>query len=60
MSGTLGVVASGAAVIQIVSQVSSGILKLRALLEEIKNVPPKIASLTKEIEILVPLLTCLN
>ncbi len=57
MSGTLGGVASGAAVIQIVSQVSSGILKLRALLEEIKNDPPKIASLTKKIEILVPLLT---
>jgi hypothetical protein len=57
MSETLRVVASGAAVIQIVSQVSSGILKLRALLEEIKNDPPKIASLTKKIEILVPLLT---
>lgn len=57
MSGTLGVVASSAAVIQIVSQVSSGILKLRALLEEIKNDPLKIASLTKKIEILVPLLT---
>ncbi|KAF2174532.1 hypothetical protein K469DRAFT_707637 [Zopfia rhizophila CBS 207.26] len=57
MAETLGVVAGGVAVIQIVSQVSSGILKLRALLEEIKNVPPMLARLIDGLEILVPLLT---
>lgn len=56
MAETLGVVAGGVAVIQIGSQVSSGILKLRALLEEIKNVPPMLARLIDGLEILVPLL----
>lgn len=57
MAETLGVVAGGVAVIQMVSQVSSGILKLRALLEEIKNVPPMFARLIDGLEILIPLLT---
>jgi len=57
MAEILGVVASGVTIVQIASQVASGILKLRTLIQEVKNIPPTFTHLVQELDILVPLLT---
>ncbi len=56
MAEALAALASGMAVTQLVSQVGSGIGKLRSLLQQIRNVPPMMASLVQQLDLLVLLL----
>ncbi|KAK6224011.1 hypothetical protein LQW54_000157 [Pestalotiopsis sp. IQ-011] len=52
MAEVLGVVASGIAVVDAAGQIGSGIIKLRRLWDEIKDVPETINSLMQQLELL--------
>lgn len=52
MAEVLGVVASGIAVVDAAGQIGSGILKLRRLWSEVKDVPDTINSLMQQLELL--------
>lgn len=56
MAETLSVAASGIAVIQISSQVGVAVVKLKQLLDEVKDVPDDISDLLQQIDCLDPAL----